>query len=140
MTLPEFINAALGVPFRERGRDYAGWDCWGLVRCAYRDVWGIDLPSYAEGYPAPARSVEGREAMRDVVQAATAQGGAWRAVAAPRAGDVVVLRVTGRPIHVGLLLDGERFIHAEDKVGAVIEKLASPAWSRRLDGFYRHAG
>lgn len=139
MTLAEFISAALLVPFRERGRDYAGWDCWGLVRCAYRDVWGIDLPSWDDRYP-DGQTTASRDAMKDVVAAATGPAGTWARVSGAGVRDVVVLRVTGRPIHVGLMIDAQRFIHAEHRVGSVIETLASPLWARRIDGIFRYAG
>lgn len=140
MTLAEFVERALPVPFVERGRDYAGWDCWGLVCCGFRDVWGITLPSYATEYEAPQRSVAGLDAMRGVVERATAPAGLWRPVARASAGDVIVLCLHNRPIHVGLMLDAVRFIHAEAGVGASIDQTASPLWQRRIDGIFRYVG
>ena len=42
----QFAEQAIATPFLDGGRSLAGWDCWGLVVCAYRDVLGISLPSY----------------------------------------------------------------------------------------------
>ena len=49
MTAEQFVERAVCVPFLDKGRGYDGFDCWGLVVCYYRDVLGIELPSY-DGY------------------------------------------------------------------------------------------
>ena len=49
MTYDEWMRRAIGVPFVEMGRDFDGWDCWGLVIAAYRDVAGIGIPDYTCG-------------------------------------------------------------------------------------------
>ena len=46
MTWDQFAAKAMSVPFVPLGRGYSGWDCWGLVMCGYRDVLGIELPTY----------------------------------------------------------------------------------------------
>ena len=43
MDIIEFANAIVGVPFKSRGRDRSGWDCWGLVVAFYRECFGIEL-------------------------------------------------------------------------------------------------
>jgi murein DD-endopeptidase len=36
----------VGIPYVAHGRDYAGADCWGLLYLFYRDVLGVQIPSY----------------------------------------------------------------------------------------------
>ena len=52
MDLEQFAAEVVGipVPFMEQGRDRAGWDCWGVIVCAYREVYGIELPDLGEHY------------------------------------------------------------------------------------------
>ena len=52
MDLEQFAAEVVGipVPFKEQGRDRAGWDCWGIIVCAYREVYGIELPDLGEYY------------------------------------------------------------------------------------------
>lgn len=134
MTPDEFAAAAVRVPFVDLGRDWNGWDCWGLVHCAYRECLRVDLPSFAGGYANAGNTVESRE---QLLRLSDAERHRWRPAGAPEPLDVVLMIVTGRPIHVGLFLGGGRFIHAERKLGTMIERMASPMWSRRIEGVYR---
>ncbi len=137
MTLEEFTARAIRVPFMDKGRDWDCWDCWGQIFVFYRDVLGVALPSYTESYEDAGHSVESREALRVLIAANLC---AWRPVSDPVPGDVVLLNIGGRPIHVGLALGGGLLLHAERKINTVIERLASPMWAKRIEGFYRHAG
>lgn len=136
MTPNEFVGRALAVPFRDRGRGWDGWDCYGLVRAWFTDVRGIDLPAHDAGYETAGDTPEDREAIRAMVEG---ERPAWRRVERAEAGDLLLMRVAGRPIHVGVMVDRARFLHAEKRIGTVIERLASPIWAKRIEGAYRYA-
>lgn len=142
MTLQDFARRALAVPFVDRGRDYAGWDCWGLVWLAYRDVYRIALPSYADSYPDAAREPGSRVTIAGLVNGYTAEAcrEAWREVLEPRPGDIALFRIAGRPLHVALALDGREFLHADRGAGTACERFAAPSWRNRLLSVYRHVG
>lgn len=53
-------------------------------------------------------------------------------------GDVVVLRMRGQPIHVGLVIEKGRMLHAEVGIGSVLDSYASARWVLRVTGFYRY--
>lgn len=42
----EFISHWVGRPYRVRGNDESGIDCWALVVRHYRDVLGIELDDH----------------------------------------------------------------------------------------------
>ena len=137
MTIEDFVLRALRVPFALHGRSYDGWDCWGVVTCGYRDVGGVELPLYVDEYDeADPRDVR----LYTLVETAAADG-TWRmidrATEQPRPLDVVVLRILGRPLHVGLMVDKRRMIHCEHRAGTVVEPFESKMWAKRLDGVYR---
>ena len=46
MTEAEFISCWVGRPYRARGNDESGIDCWALVVRYYRDVLGIELDDH----------------------------------------------------------------------------------------------
>ena len=56
----------------------------------------------------------------------------------PQPRDVVVVRITGRPGHVGVCVGGGRFLHVEEGETSCIERLSSPVWRSRIEGFYRY--
>jgi len=69
-----------------------------------------------------------------------AQATAWRRVERPQALDVVVFNRGGRPSHVGICVDGGRFLHVEEGGRSVIDRLGAPLWAARIEGFYRFMG
>ena len=55
-------------------------------------------------------------------------------------GDGVLLRVMGRPIHVGVVVARGWMLHIEKNCDSLIERYAGGSrWERRVLGFYRHA-
>lgn len=137
MMLDDFTSRAIAVPFVDKGRSWAGWDCWGAIVLFHQEVLGIRLPSYTEDYSDAGSSVRSRENLRHLI---TRHLPKWTSVRHTRPGDVVLLNIAGRPIHVGLALGDGRMLHTERKVGTIIERLSSPMWARRIEGVYRYAG
>lgn len=64
----------------------------------------------------------------------------WEKVGKPSVNDVVVFNRAGRPSHVGVCVDSLSFLHVEENSKSCIERLSSPLWSRRIEGFYRYVG
>lgn len=129
MSLDDFIKKALSVPFKAEGRDYDGWDCYGLCRCAYRDVYECLLPEYT-GYSYKSEY----QALR---QALSAEKTLFDEVKEPRAGDIALFDVKSKRLHVALVINERDALHSNGKSGTFIEPLNSAYWSKRLDGLYR---
>ena len=130
--IPSFIEEAVAVPYVPFGRDYSGWDCWGLIYVAYRDLLGITLPSYVGRYSDP-------EARKEV--AALLQDGrdslVWHEVEKPKLLDLVLLKISGDPWHVGLFVQQNWMLHSW-KDGTHCIRLSSIVWNKRIAGFFRH--
>ncbi len=135
MTLEEFTARAIRVPFMDKGRDWDAWDCYGMLCVFYREVLGVVLPSYVDDYQDAGECPESRKGLRDLM---AANMGAWHRVDEPEPGDGVLLLIGGRPIHVGLALGGGLMLHTEKRINTVIERLDSPMWAKRVEGFYRY--
>ncbi|MDN5938754.1 MAG: C40 family peptidase [Salinisphaera sp.] len=133
-----WASSYIGTPYADRGRGPA-YDCWGLVWAVYRDVFGIGIPSYGDDYPA---SIAGA----DIQTLIDRECLAWREqplaqtgpLPAYAEGDVVILRMLGKRMHCGLCLADGRFLHVMVGCRAVIERLDSPLWRKRIAGVYRH--
>lgn len=107
----------LGVPYLEGGSSPRGFDCSGFVQYVF-GAHGRRLPrTTGEQFSVTAAITRDRA----------------------RAGDLVFFRTTSRgPSHVGILVDGQHFVHAPSERGVVrVESLALPYWSARLLGFRR---
>lgn len=133
MTLAQFIARAIGVRFRTHGRDFSGWDCWGLVWRAHREVWAVALPSGTELYQSARPDADLARVM------AAGRDASWREVTGPvRAGDVVLLRCAGWPVHVGLAIGRGRMLHVEAGIDTCIECYDRGLWKNRVMGVWRH--
>jgi cell wall-associated NlpC family hydrolase len=55
-----------------------------------------------------------------------------------QAGDVVLLRLRGLPVHVGIIVARGWMLHVEAKVDSVVERFDGLEWRNRILGIYRH--
>lgn len=124
--------AYVGLPFGEGAGEVT---CWSLVRAVYADRLGIDLPVYGE--------ISARDLVRVArTMTAGAETGPWCRADVPQTMDVVLMRSArgGAAVcHVGVMVDGEAMLHAEDGPGAVLVPLAHFTVKHRIIGFRRYA-
>ena len=133
-SIPSWAAEYIGLPFCAHGRSRNGADCWGLVRLILAGRFGLVLPSYAEGYETVEDAAEiGRLIRGEMVS--------WRPVPweAARAGDVVLMRLLGQPMHVGVVVAPGWMLHIEDGIDSCLERYDGAKWRRRVLGIYRHA-
>lgn len=129
--LKHWSASFVGLPFLALGRDRAGVDCWGLVRLAYLEVLGVELPSYADRYSS---ALEGAE-----IAAALDEGRAsWIKSRRPREWDVALFSSPYGPAHVGIVVSPGLMLHASFGHDSRIERYDAPHWRARLMGVYRH--
>jgi cell wall-associated NlpC family hydrolase len=99
----------LGQPYRFGGAAPGGFDCSGLVVYAAAGA-GIQVPRTAHE-----QFRFGKPIARSELQP----------------GDLVFMHLAHKELHVGILIDGERFIHAPSTGGHVrIDSLGTPPYAR----------
>jgi cell wall-associated NlpC family hydrolase len=110
--LARTAETLLGLPYREGGALPDGFDCSGLVNYVFARH-GIAVP-------------------RDVRRQAAAGAAVARDDIAP--GDLVFFSTTGSgPTHVGIALEGGRFVHAPKSGGVVrVESMSASYWTSRF--------
>jgi probable lipoprotein NlpC len=127
--MDDFLRKAIGVSWTNKGRDYTGWDCWGLIVRFYKDVFNIDI-----------RPLEGvsccenpKEALRELAEEAHS----WPEISLgfEQPGDVAVWR----PLHTGIVVAKNRMIHCDVGSDTCLEYYNTTQWRHRLIGFFRHA-
>lgn len=136
MSVPEFVERIMDMRFEPRERSYEAGDCWTVVWLFWRDVLGRQLPMYDTGYHTAGASAVDRSMVGRIMAREREK---WFATEHPCLGDVVLLRCSGRACHVGVMISRQRFLHIEDRRGALVESLSSPIWQRRCEGVYRLA-
>jgi cell wall-associated NlpC family hydrolase len=134
MTMSEFILKAMSVPFKDKGRDYSGLDCWGCVRLCFLEVYGIDLPIYLDEYEDAGNTKKSRVEISKILKKGKR---IWKQVVDYKPMDVALFTLGGLPLHVGVMVDKRNFLHCEKKIGVVIEEISSVMWRSRLEGVYR---
>ena len=145
--LPAWVADYVGLPFRERGRDRDGCDCYGLVRLIWRERAGLELPDYLDSYEATSEgeaisaAIEGELHTED-----------WRRVEAgiERLFDAVLIRMfftddagirRGAGTHCGMVVAPGVLIHVGKGINASLGfyRRDRLKWERRVAGFFRHA-
>jgi cell wall-associated NlpC family hydrolase len=105
-------EAMLGQPYRHGGAAPGGFDCSGLVIYAASAA-GIRLPRTAAEQLRAGESIRRSEI---------------------RAGDLVFMHLAHKELHVGIAIDGVRFIHAPSSRSRVrVDSLAAAPYAR---GFF----
>jgi cell wall-associated NlpC family hydrolase len=130
MTQAEIVKKYLGIPFKHRGRDLSGLDCYGLIINIFKDA-GIKLfdieEEYSEEWAWKGRNLFLENAYRE-----------WQQVEQPKFLDIVgFVNSKGVVNHAGVMLTATKFIHT-CKAGTVISLLNIYKKKNRISGFYRH--
>lgn len=98
----------------------------------YREQYGIELHDHA---------YESTHGFKDnaLIYAEEAVSSKWQPTESPKEYDLVVFNIGGYPVHVGIMVDNKRFIHAHESCDVAIESVESIKWRSRVNGYYRHA-
>ncbi len=125
------------LPFKEVGRDENGVDCYGLLRLVYRKRLNILLPSYADYL-----TTQDHNTLKEQM-AKNKEADRWVEIPTgqEREYDVMLIRIVGIPIHVGVVTDIKKHVlHIERGKNAVHEDYRKGSWRApgKIIGFYRH--
>lgn len=133
--IPAWVECYRGKPFRRDADGPDAYDCYGLVRAALRNEWGLDTPALDGAWHL--------EAAQSLLAALGATDSPWielRGEAQP--GDVLVfLGVPGVELHVGIVVAPGWMLHAREDHGVETSRLDRPAVAAtRHTSHFRHRG
>jgi cell wall-associated NlpC family hydrolase len=131
--LAVIFDRFVGIPYLDKGRSLVGLDCWGLLHLVYRELRGIELPSYAERYTTGADRI----AMARLI---AGELDAWQEVAPGQEGtfDGVLMREGEFPRHIGIVTTPGMVLHVQPGETSRIERYRSGILANRVVGFYRY--
>lgn len=120
----------IGIPYKHRGRDLAGLDCWGLNILIYRQIFNVellDLDNYEQDWAKKGNDFFLENYAKQFKQ-----------VKKPEKFDIILIYSADKRMvnHSGIVLDNGNFIHCI-KAGVVISRLGDRIWKDRIQGFYR---
>lgn len=133
MTPSQIATKYVGIPYKHHGRDVSGLDCWGLLILIYADlghklidITDIGETDYIQGWA--------KAGKRYLIENYHRQ---WGKIDRPIPLCAVAFRNDdSEMVHVGVMLDDDRFIHCRIKGGVVISHISEAVWSKKLVGFY----
>jgi cell wall-associated NlpC family hydrolase len=125
----------VGIPYLDKGRSLVGCDCWGLLHQVYRELRGIDLPSYAEDYVTASDR-------REIARLISGELGAWEKVEPgfEVTFDGVLMSEDGFLRHVGVVTTPGLLLHVQRGQTSRIERYRSGLLARRVAGIFRYKG
>lgn len=131
----DWVKDYVGIPFKERGRDRNGVDCWGLVYLIYKERFGIEIESYTGDYS----TTKDRKTIERLLRQGKSE---WEPVEEGKQelGDVIICLVKKRPVHTGLVIDKRHVLHVDQGIDSVYQDYTSRLWTQvyKIEGFYRH--
>ncbi len=139
-----WTNDYIRIPFILRGRTHEGADCWGIVRLVLEEQFGIKVPSYDELDYENIEEDHERWAILDdiMLKVRDNKNNGWLQIipGTEKPGDVLLIRQSGRYVHVGVVVVRDIMLHSEEGVGCVVENYKGSSWVRRIIGIYRNVG
>jgi len=121
----------IGIPFEDKGRTAEGLDCWGLLCLIFKEQFNIFIPTFE--YSTATNFSEVGKLIEDNIHV-------WIKIEPDtrKVGDVILLRLLGYPVHVGILVDRQRMIHVFKGTNTCLQRINSIVWKKRIQGIYRH--
>ena len=142
MTQEHWTERYLGIPYKVKGRDETGVDCWGLIYLIYIEMFGVELPLYTERY-VDLRDPQGIHNIAEKVEEESITFGCTRVLRGQELfGDVILLPLEGMYTHVAMCIEGNLMIHALEGTEVTIEDYTTGKWLSRYQRaqIYRHPG
>lgn len=153
---PAWADGYVGLPWRNKGRERAGLDCWGLYRLAKHERFGVLHPVYKDVVWTPRDSrQEQAEANRGLAAFMNGErlkgwSTVWEAADAladeplgggrAAAGDLVWIRALGATVHIGMVVAPGWMLHIEEGIDSVCVPYDGSDFAARVTGFYRWGG
>lgn len=117
------------IPWKDRGRDFRGCDCYGLVRLILREELGKEIPDFFYPTASDSKNADLIDLNKKTIEA--------QEVRVPQEGDIVLMKKNGIPNHMGVYISGGFVLHSDKRMGVCCERVGTWNLRGRIEGFYR---
>lgn len=117
--------------YKNNGRNYPEFDCYGLIAYLYKKDFGIDLVDF--------NYINSNDTTNSLIFHREMNSKSWERVDAQK-GTIVALRVNGRASHCGYMVSDNEFVHIMQNVGFSRVNINNPKWKNRIIGYYKYKG
>jgi cell wall-associated NlpC family hydrolase len=133
---PAWVAEYIGLPFEMGGRGPDAFDCWGLTWLVLRRHFRLTVPAFC-GVVWDTDDRATRIEAGGVIKRASETHFEEVKPGRERPGDVILLRISGRPLHIGLVVLPGLMLHTADDSDSATERYDGMLWRNRVEGFYR---
>jgi len=137
------MNKYIGLPYKHKGRDFKGVDCYGLFRLIFQEEKGITLPDYTElKIDYDKNWYKNKDNNHFLNCQGTVDGTFWDTISTKpyKKFDLLLFYLKSPLIanHCGLYLQDSKFIHIYEDTTSTINSLDDLFWSSNLYGVIRY--
>lgn len=117
------FSSLIGIPYEEL-------DCYQLVVEFFKRLYDLNFLhyNYVNG------SISKEEVLLMVKESSFSEE--FARVTSPVFGDLIVLNLYGYPVHIGVYLGENKFLHTLKNKNSCIEQI-DYKWKKRIEGYYR---
>lgn len=128
----------MDIPFTDLGRSRDGCDCYGMILMILKECANVRIPDLTGMY----KDIQDVRTIKKIVDHMSAQESMWTKIERGNETefDIVVCRIVGLPIHVGIVTRKGWMLHTIDGVGPSEVEYTKGEWKApgKIIGFYRH--
>ena len=143
---PRWVGRYIGLEYLADGRSWRGIDCWGLCWLVYREILGIDVPSYEghaivdpDGLPELSAFISAEcDRHWTEVACAPAPGDELVWTRPEQLGDIVISRTGAHHHHTSMLVARRTVLTIDHKTAVHLDAYDRDPMRRRVARVVRH--
>lgn len=123
----------IGIPFKDKGRDYSGYDCMGLAVTAHKNL-GVDIPDFLID------SDSDSEINKKFIEQLFSDS--WERIEKPEVPCIVVFGFNQQDrnmvTHVGTYIGDNKILHTLEGKSSSLVDINHPFFKNKILGFYKY--
>lgn len=123
----DWAGKYIGLEYELGSKGPRTFDCWGLMVWIYKQEFNLDIGEGVFYLTKQDRAIQLEQHLSK-----------WTKVNQPSMGDGILFTIGGKIPHCGLYIGDNLMLHTVDERLSCIERVTSPKWKSRLEGYYHY--